>query len=556
MIRRTLLTAAVLALLAPSAVRAQDAEPAADDNTVFRAIEAEMTRAKALKMKDLDTPYYLEAFVTDDESFNVSASFGALTGAGGGKSSSVSTGVRVGSMDLDNTNYSSFGFFGFGGGATPSEPDFDALRQALWLDFDREYKSAAQTIAKKRAYLAANTVKERLPDFTKAETTDLFLPREKLDVDKKELTELIKRVSGVFREYPFVYRCSVSLSASVAHQYFVSTDPAKHLFPFPHCSINISASTQADDGMSLSSNWKRMSRGVGDLPSEPELMEAAHAVAKRLGELKNAPTAGDYWGPVLFTGEAAAEFFIKTVGDPLSHVRQDLGSSSGGRLVDRMGRRIASKFITVRDDPTQTEWNGKPLLGHFPVDDDGVKPQPITLIDKGFLRTYYMSRVPTKHVKETNGHSRAGEGSMGNLFVDAAETVSREELEKRLLELAKDEDLEFGLIVEQMGGSSGGFSFFGGSSQGVRLPRPYAVYRLYQDGRRQMVRGSAFLPASYRVLRDIVAAGDDPVLVNTRQFSQLVSVVAPSILVAELELKRPREEFSKPPYSGRPELSK
>ena len=51
-----------------------------------------------------------------------------------------------------------------------------------------------------------------------------------------------------------------------------------------------------------------------------------------------------------------------------------------------------------------------------------------------------------------------------------------------------------------------------------------------------------------------MGVGDDLMLVNTRQYGQLVSVVAPSILVAELELKRPREEFSKPPYTDRPEM--
>ena len=68
------------------------------------------------------------------------------------------------------------------------------------------------------------------------------------------------------------------------------------------------------------------------------------------------------------------------------------------------------------------------------------------------------------------------------------------------------------------------------------------------------VRGAGFERASYRVLRDIVALGADPTLVNTRQFGQLVSVVAPSVLVSELELRRPREEFTKPPYSSRPEM--
>jgi predicted Zn-dependent protease len=218
-----------------------------------------------------------------------------------------------------------------------------------------------------------------------------------------------------------------------------------------------------------------------------------------------------------------------------------------------MGRRIASPLVTVRDDPTRKQWNGQTLLGHYPVDDDGVLPQPITLVDKGFLRAHYMSRIPTKYFDRSNGHSRAGDGSAANVFVEAAETLTRAELERKLVELAALEDLDYGLVVEQMGGGGGfGFSFGGASS--VRLPTPDYCYRLYADGRKEVIRGVSFLPASYRVLRDIVALGDDPTLGNTRQQGQLASVVAPSVLVSELELRRPREEFSKPPYSTRPDM--
>ena len=546
---------AALAVAFPaSPARAGDEDPAGDP--VFRALQSELDRAKTLSMPDVDRPYFLKAFATDSASFYVSATFGAVTRQGGGKGAGLSTDVRVGSADLDNTNFSGdFSFFsrGGGGGSAPLEGDYDALRQALWQSFDGGYKAATEAIAKKRAYLASNHVQERLPDMAPAKLTDLVLPRQELKVDKKRWREIVKRVSAVFRAYPVVHTCSAWMSASVSHQYFVSTDPVRHRFASPSASFSISAGTQASDGMDLSVEWEAKGRTEADLPDEAALLAKAEELAKRLDALAKAPPAEDYWGPVMFTGVAAGTFFLETVAVPLSNPRQPLGSDSGGRLLDRLGRRIAVRTLTARDDPTQTEWNGKPLLGSFPVDDDGVVPQPITLIENGVLKTYYMSRVPTKLVAKTNGHSRAGNGSAGNLFIEAREGLSREAMEKQMIDLCRDEDLEYGILVEELESGSSS-SWWGGSSGSVQLPAPSLAYRLYRDGRKELIRGATFKSAPQRTLRDILALGNDPQLLNTTQSGQPVSVVAPSVLVEELEISRPNQENSKPPYSERPKF--
>ncbi len=555
--RRTIAATAVAGVAALAfPARGGDAP---DDDPVFRAMQDEIARAKTLSMPKLDLPYFLSAFVNDYDAWGCSASFGALTDEGGGPGASLSTNVRVGSADLDQTNFAGdfgFSFGGMGGAGAPVDRDYDALRQALWLSFDAEYKSATEAIAKKRAWLTANNVKDRQPDFAPAQTTDLLEPRLKLEVDKPKWKETVKRVSAVFRDYPGVYQCSAAMSASVAHQYFVSTDPSRHRFGEPRAFVRIWCTTQAPDGMPLSLSWHAEARTAAELPDEKALVDAARALATKLDELAKAPTAEDYWGPVLFTGEAACTFFLDTVANPLSDPRQDLGNTQGGRLVDRLGRRVAARALVARDDPTQIEWKGRPLLGHFAIDDDGVLPQPITLVDAGVLKSYYMSRVPTKLIAATNGHSRAGKGSAGNLFVEPKETVPRAELEKRLLALCAEEDLEYGMVVEQFGGSGGGQQvFFGGGGGGeLQLPAPAIAYRLHKDGRRELVRGATFKSAPYRILKDLTAFGDDPTLLNTTQVGQQVSVVAPSVLVEEMEMRRPREEFQKPPYSERPKF--
>ena len=105
-----------------------------------------------------------------------------------------------------------------------------------------------------------------------------------------------------------------------------------------------------------------------------------------------------------------------------------------------------------------------------------------------------------KLVAKTNGHSRAGKGMVGNLFVEGKETMPRAELEKRLVQMCTEEDLEYGMLIEDMGeGGGGGFRrrfFFGGGGGGgdLSLPAPSIAWRVYRDGHKELVRGATFRP--------------------------------------------------------------
>ncbi len=102
----------------------------------------------------------------------------------------------------------------------------------------------------------------------------------------------------------------------------------------------------------------------------------------------------------------------------------------------------------------------------------------------------------------------------------------------------------------------------GGSSKPVSIPL-YA-YRLYPDGHEELVRGERFKGVNARSLKDILAAGDDSVtfnyLDNGAPFALLgygsgaaeVTVVAPSVLVDDLELSKVDDELPKLPIVPSP----
>ena len=105
----------------------------------------------------------------------------------------------------------------------------------------------------------------------------------------------------------------------------------------------------------------------------------------------------------------------------------------------------------------------------------------------------------------------------------------------------------------------------GGGTRPVSLP--LLVYRVYPDGREELVRGLRFRGLSTRSLKDIVAASDDPQVFNFIDslypfalmggggFISNCSVIAPGLLFEELEFEPTQEDFPKLPIVPPPPIT-
>jgi predicted Zn-dependent protease len=186
-------------------------------------------------------------------------------------------------------------------------------------------------------------------------------------------------------------------------------------------------------------------------------------------------------------------------------------------------------------------------MGHYEIDDEGVKAVPVSLVENGKLMNYVLGREPLRDFPASNGHGRArvpGNNpgpSLGNLIVHASETHSHEELKKKLIELCQQRDLPYGYYVETLGPR--------------RTPR--LLYKVWaKDGREELVRGGVFGELDTRSLRnDIVSAGND-MNISNRILAIPHSVAAPSILFEELEVKRSNANKGKLPEYAAPPVEK
>src|SRR5262249_53222806 len=159
-----------------------------------------------------------------------------------------------------------------------------------------------------------------------------------------------------------------------------------------------------------------------------------------------------------FEDQASADFFLSTVAWNVTAPREQLGSrgvrASRYPMREELGRRVMPRFVSVVDDPSIREYNGAPIFGSFEIDDDGVKAQRVTLIERGVLKTFCMSRAPTREFKKTNGHSRGGWGAFGTIFVSSEQSTPVAELRKGLLEIGKREELDYVYVAKKLSSTS------------------------------------------------------------------------------------------------------
>jgi len=206
--------------------------------------------------------------------------------------------------------------------------------------------------------------------------------------------------------------------------------------------------------------------------------------------------------------------------------------------------RVLPDFIDVFDDPTISTTAGQPLFGNYTLDDEGVKAQRVSLIEKGQLVSYLMGRQPIRDFPVSNGHARAAVAaapspSPGNLVLQATDPQPDAGLKARLIELCKKRNLPYGFYVETMGPSL----------------RPRLLYRIWtQDAREELVRGGVFGDLDVRSLRsNLIAAGTAPA-VDNRSEPIWFSVASPALLFDELQIKRTQDVKQKLPEYPAPAL--
>jgi TldD protein len=527
--------------------RAQDksaaAEAAADP--ILHALQAELERSKAqLKMDNVDSPFYIEYRVFDVDQFEANAAFGALQDQNRNKLRLLRAVVRLGNYKVDS-------YYGPGQGVSdvlPIDNDEMAIRHQVWMATDQAYKRAAEALGTKRSMLSQLNVEQPVDDFAKAAPAQSIGPAAKLVVDPAKWTKMLESATSVYKTDPQIQNFTGSLSFIALSEYFVNSEGTVTRHGSTHYLIVLGASEQAPDGMRLERSPQYASSRIEEMPTSEQLNTDAAKLVSGMKNLREAPVADEeYRGPVLFSSDASDDMFFDLIVPNVLGRRPAPGrpARTTGAFASSWKGRVLPQFLSVVDDPTVEMFAGRSLGGSYKVDDEGVPAGPVTVVDKGNLVNFLIGRQPIRDFTASNGHGRAsGNGitgpAPGNLFIRAAKTSTHEELKKQMLDLCRDRGLDYGYYVDTLG------------------PRmvPRVLYRVWvKDGREELVRGAIFNELDTRALRsDLVAAGDDP-LVSDRSGVPFMTIVSPSVLFDELEVKRADNSKEKLPDYPAPVLS-
>jgi hypothetical protein len=561
-------------------------DPAADDS-VLKAMRDELARARALKLENLEPPYYVEYALNDGQNFTAHAYLGGIVSSSHVRFRFPEVRVRVGAYEFDNTNYVGSSFpFGtrYDLNPFPIEDNYTVLRRYLWLASDSVYKSAVEALSRKRAALRNLTVTEKLPDFSKAAALRHIEEIRPVKYDHLGAAALARAIARAFTATPDVRAADVDIDAVTNVRRFVNSEGAEARFPEGGVTVRLRVSGQAADGMTLRDGTLLYTLDIA-LPAEAALQQIAQRMAANVAALVKASVAETYTGPVLFEGMAGAQLVAEVLGRNFALTRRPVtepgrpGAFPYSELDGRQGARILPEWMDVVDDPTQTEWRGRRLIGHYRVDREGVEPKPVALVEKGVLKNFLLTRQPVRGAGGSNGRARlpgsfgANAATASNLFVSAAETSTLAALKQKVIEICNTRGKPYGYVIRKMDfPSSASFEELrriasGAAQSGGSRPVsiPLLAYRLYPDGREELVRGLRFRGLNTRSLKDILAAGDDSTvfeylennapfaLMGAPGFSAEIAVVAPSLLVDDLELHRLDEEQPKLPIVPPPQ---
>jgi hypothetical protein len=532
-------------------------------------MQDELKRSGELSHLGLVAPYLIEYRTEDTVTHGIGATLGALLETVDNAYRVPSVRVRVGSYEFDNTNHiysEAYAGRRYDPERLPLDDNYLAFREVYWLATDRAFKTAEDAIARKRSSLKNVSLPDALPDFSKAPAAQLILPIERKPVALEAWKKEIIKLSALFGAYPQVLSSGVDLQSSQSTNYVLNSEGTVLRLPEDLSYIHVTARGLAADGTDVHDSQTFQAFEAADLPGEQELTRASKEIAEHVVALSQAPAGESYDGPVLFEAPAAAQLFEQLLGDNLKLTRKPIAdpgrvpSLLSSELENRVGSRILPDWMDVVDDSTQTKFAGHTLLGHYLYDVEGVAPQPVTLVEKGVLKTFLLTRTPVfKDFPGSNGHARftgmfgdAAPG-FGNLFIRASQTTPAAALKQKLIDMSKERNKPYGILIRKLDSPDSASGPHGVAS-------PLLAYRVYPDGREELVRSLQFHGVSTRSFKDIVSASDENYVLdlidsNPRgNFISTASVIAPAVLFEELELAPIEEETPKPPIVPPPAL--
>ena len=521
-------------------------------DTLLALLDKELLKAQDDYGKKENPPYFIDMRVHDIKSSLLQYSSGILTSQNQSHDRIVTSGMRIGDYNTDNTSAlddmrikdNRIPVFS---GKLPFEDDSLALGFSLERSFETAYEQTLQQFKTYEKNKNRSEKKEIIPAFSIEKPAVYYEEPVSFQLDDKAFAawkEILRNVSEIISNDTDIVTSDIALLVLDERVYYLNSEGTRVVQNRPQCQIQIIVVIKTRDGSGAPMTKSYIGRSIAFLPTAEKLQEDVRHLLRLIKDLKNAPLADPYAGPAILSPEAAGVFFHEIFGHRIEGQRL-INAFDSQTFKDKIGKQVINEAITIISDPTLTNFNDLPLFGSYPYDDEGIPARAVTVVEKGILKEFLMSRIPVKGQLHSNGHGRSQVGfapysRQANLFIKSSSSITEPAMRKMLLKECRKQGKSYGYYVREV---FGGFTSTDLFSPQVFNIIPTVVYRVYTDGRPdELVRGVSFIGTPLTVFSEIMAASDNYEVFNgfcgAESGNIPVSTISPGFLIKKLETQK------------------
>jgi predicted Zn-dependent protease len=497
--------------------------------------------------------------VTESRSASVRGAFGTITGVSDDRNRVLGLDLRVGSPSFDNTHEVAGGFPSFGMferyslAEIPLSDDTLAIRRVIWYQTDRLYKRAVEQLARVKASAQLNvTPEDTSPDFSHEPAVKHVEQTASVAFDRAAWEQRIRAYTAPFARYNDIYDGDASVRLEGETRWYVNSDGSAIQTSSAYYRLVISAYTRAADGMVLPRYESFVASSPEGLPSDSTINAAVAKIIDDLHALKKAPIVTAATAPAILSGRASGVFFHEVFGHRVEGHRQK-SEEEAQTFKGKVGERLLPRDFSVYFDPTIRNIGSTELAGYYLYDDEGVSARRVNVVRNGVFGGFLMSRSPIDGFAHSNGHGRRQPGMpavarQSNLVVATSKPVPHAQLKQMLIAEIKRQGKPFGFIFDDI---EGGFTLTTRFEPNAFEVLPIMVYRVFPNGREELVRGVDLVGTPLTVFSRILAADDRVSVFNgvcgAESGAVPVSASSPAILISQIEVQRKQKAQDKPP---------
>lgn len=534
---------------------------------MLQAMQHELNRnLTALRAQPLP-PFFLSYEVSEVHSYTIRSTFGAITEDAQHRQRALVVDLRVGTPRLDNTHAARSDFPDFADVMemgdrsvdVPIDDDTAALQAVLWTQTDRKYRQATRHLASVRASAAVSVeAEDTAPDFSAEPAVQYADTIATQTIDSAAWEAKLRSYTAPFRRFADIYDAEATLDAEIETRWYVNSDGTAIVTSQPIDRLYVTAYSRAKDGMYLPRYESFMAFTLQGLPDDATVLKAVDHMIADLHRLQAAPVADPYTGPAILSGRASAVFFHEVFGHRIEGQREKR-EDEGQTFKKAVNQAVLPPGLSVYSDPTLSRLGATDLAGFYRYDDEGVAARRVTVVQNGILKNFLMSRSPIEGFSHSNGHGRSQVGltpvaRQSNLIVEAARPRTHAQLKAMLIAEIKRQHKPYGLLFDDI---EGGFTITGRGEPNAFAVLPIMVYRVYPDGREELVRGVDFVGTPLTVFSRILAADDQVAVFNGLCGAESglvpVSAVSPGVLLAQVEVQKKPKAADEAPILPAPE---